>query len=280
MRPLASLVVLCAACSLGTPSPTGQAPTAVTQTTASTTTIPARGGPTPVCSTEEPLFTGDGNAGSAGSSGSDAARLVRVTWTTGSECDRIVFEFASEAGAPAVDPPSASGVMLRRFGVLRVSLGAGLIDTDLFDHEIGTKLVERLYVVSDQAGGLYIDIHLGAAALVRLSGDRAPSRIVVDVTPGGGPYLATPLQLEDLVILDPTGTEVGSPLVVTGYSRLPQTPTANLLMSDGTTLSVPGTGANQEGPWKAFAYLFGNVLPGGATLEIGGTEVLSFTVLE
>jgi hypothetical protein len=267
VRRLAPLVLIVVACVPATTAPTPSATsTAITTTT---TTIPVRGGPIPVCATDEPGFALDGNVGTVDGSGSDAASVSAVRWFATEECDRLEIRFHATSGAPALDPPRAAGVVLRDLGVLRLSLGSTVVETAVLDQLVDSVFIKAVFVVRDPNGSLFIDIHLAAAAEARLLAASGPAMVMVDFRSAGDAYPSRPLVTDRVVVIDPTGGAVSAPLTVTGYQRASEVILPTLTAADGSSRQVAASGqAGGVESWVSFAHVFADPPAGEVILTI------------
>lgn len=220
-----------------------------------------------MCATEDPIFAVNGNIGTVGVQVSDSASLSALRWFSTPECDRIDLSFSSSAGAPAVDPPNAAGVMLRQFGVIRISLGPTVTGSEIIDQIIESPFVEAAFIGRDSTGAVFVDLHLRAAAEARLTSSNAPAGLSIDLRAGGDAYLSTPIARDDIVLLDPTTGAVTAPIVATGYHRRASGLTAVLEDADGTISSAESGGA-PDLLWTSYTFLFPNPAAGPATLII------------
>lgn len=271
------LTVVIAACSqsAGTTTSPPTSPPVTSSTTS--TTVPVRGGPIPVCATEDPLFAADGNIGTVGTSVSDAATLTALRWFTTQECDRIDVSFSSAAGAPALDPPTAAGVLLRQLGVIRVSLGTTVTGSGITDQLIDSAFVSRAFVGRDASGALFVDLHLKAAAEARLTFQTAPALLSIDLRAGGENYPSRPIVSGDIVLLDPIGGSIQAPIVVSGYHRGTGGLVATLDTSDGSRMTAETT-AGVDQLWSSYTFLFPSPSPGPATLLVGNEVGTSLVI--
>lgn len=252
--------------------------TSLPGTTTTATTIPVRGGEIPVCATDDPQFVLDGPAGSVGSPQSDAGLLTGIDWFATSECARIQISFSSGEGAPAVEPPETAAVMVRRLGVLRISLGSTVTDSAIFDQVLDLPQVKAAYVVRDQTGAIFVDIHLDSPAEVRLTGSSSPAVLNIDLRPAGDPYPSTPLAGGEVVVLEPTTGQVGTPVVVTGYTRPNALIDFALEFESGEQATTSLQSASETRMWNTFAVFLNTTATGPADLLVDGVPLSRLTV--
>ncbi len=271
------LLTMTAACAPSDGPQTTASPSTASTGSIPTTTLSARGGPVPICATEDVRFALDGNAGTVDSSQSDAATLAGITWFSTGECDRLSISFSSASGAPALDPPVAAAVMIRRLGIVRISLGSSVVDSTVFDQAIDTEFAESLYVVRDPAGALFVDIHLAAAAEARLVSSTAPGLLSIDFREGGDPYPSTPVRSGRAVLIEPTTGVLAGPIIASGYRFGPGSLEPRLVTATGSALTAEDDPVDDP-LWRTFAYVFGDPPPGPAQIVIGDQEMGSIDI--
>lgn len=272
---LGAVAFVAAACTTG-PAPvstTLHLPATTTTASPPASTPPTVTGSTPCDRGETPLVA-TGNVGRVESSATDAAALRTIRWREYPLCERFEVEFASAEGAPAVRPPTVSGTLVPESGLLRVALGAPVATSPIADQSVETDLVRRIYVVRDLDGSLFLDLHLATAVVARVSSRAGPARLVIDLSPTGGPSDTRPVVTSDLVVTEPTGGNVRYPLTVFGYRRGGATEVeATITRADGSTVSASGVAAPHDDVWGAFVLLFPDGPKGAAVLEIGDVSV-------
>ncbi|GIU92410.1 MAG: hypothetical protein KatS3mg011_1316 [Acidimicrobiia bacterium] len=274
MRSLVCSLVLVVAC---TSAP--QAPTSVTvtqpqptTTTSVPSTVPCVGGPPP--------FQSDGQAGSSPDRASDATILFGVEWETHPECERVVLTLSTEEGAPAVRATSFTSSLLRPSGVLRVVLSDEVRTSNLADQLIGAELVRRVVVVRSLSGPLFVDLHLGQPAFARVQSRDGPGRILIDLRPGGTPYVRSPLTSESLVVVEPAADTVSYPFSITGYvlgddREVVEASVTSL--ADGSSVRVDGALPTEDDVWRSFSILVPEGPTGRLTVDVDGE--LSFPLV-
>ncbi len=134
------------------------------------------------------------------------------------ECDRFIISLATDAGAPATSVGRTRVVFLRDLGVVRVFL-PDVTDTNITDGVFELPLIDRAYVVRSADGSLYVDAHLGAAAMARTVVTESPAQIIVELDPGGPALPPVAARSDLVVVLTPREGRADYPLIVTGYSR-------------------------------------------------------------
>ncbi len=239
-----------------------------TTTTGETTTTGAQ---TEVCLTGSEPFSPEGALGAFPASGADAALVTRIHWQEFPACERLEIELGTAGGAPALESPAIAGFFIRDAGVLRVTLGSRVEQSHVSDQVIGTKLVDRVFVVRSLDGTVFVDIHLAAPALARVSSGRGPGRALVDLRPGGGAYTNPALATPAVVVVEPAGGAVTFPFSVGGYVRgdIPLIE-ATLTSGSGETSETSVPPATDEDLWRSFVVLFPNGPTGAVTLDLNG----------
>lgn len=195
----------------------GDAPGAPTNTAGPGTTPT----PTAVCLGEG--FRESGELASFGGPAGPAEKIADLRWARHEGCERFVIEFARADGSAASTIGDVRVQFLRDIGVVRINLPNSIVSTDETDIETGGELVAGAFVFRPSGGGatgmLSVDLHLGRAALARVTRVENPARIVVDVQPGGAALASTPVRSGLTVVLRPTRGDGSYPLEITGYAR-------------------------------------------------------------
>ncbi len=226
---------------------------------------------TPCDRGDRPL-TGEGNVGRVENPDSDAASISTIRWQEFPLCERFTVELASAEGAPAVRPPTVAGTLAP--GLLRVSFGAPIVASPIADQRVETDLVDRLFVVRDLDGTLFVDLHLTADVVARVDVESAPARVVIDLAPTGQPVGAETIVTSDLVVTEPTGGDVRYPLTVFGYVRDDdQDLVGTIRITDGETVSANGVTAPHGDVWGAYVLLFPDGPTGAGVLELGDVRI-------
>ncbi|HDH25230.1 MAG TPA: hypothetical protein ENH00_03420 [Actinobacteria bacterium] len=148
----------------------------------------------------------------------DATRISGLNGVQDRECDRFIISLATDAGAPATSVGRTRVVFLRDLGVVRVFL-PDVTDTNITDGVFELPLIDRAYVVRSADGSLYVDAHLGAAAMARTVVTESPAQIIVELDPGGPALPPVAARSDLVVVLTPREGRADYPLIVTGYSR-------------------------------------------------------------
>lgn len=253
---------------VSTTAPESSNPTSSTTTTPISTSAPTASEEPPCEAGSEP-FVENGGAGLIERGDTDATIVSGVRWATYPTCVRVVIEFAASSGAPAVLPPGVGPLFIRPAGVLRLQLDPAVSRSSLLDQVVDTGLVDAAYVVRRTTGDLFIDLHLGEPAVVRVSVASGPARIVVDVLAGGEPYRSPAIVTEDLVVVDPVGESAIYPFTVNGYVRGSAESMTVAISAGGTEEILDGEIGERSDAWGAFTVLVPDGPDGSATIIVG-----------
>jgi len=226
MRSLARLALLllvaCAPAADGE-STVATGPSSTTGTPPPTTsTIPI--GPTqppPGCP-EDDGFVDGGRVLRLDQPTSDTNTLGLISWMAVDGCEQFTFRFETTEGAPATTPPTIVADFSESRQVLRVWTAAD--SSVVTDQLVETPLVDRLFVVRGQTGGMYIDLHLEGPAQARAEVSNSPARLTVHLEPGIDPFDTTAVYGPTVVVTGPgagADAAAGIPFDVTGYARTP-----------------------------------------------------------
>jgi hypothetical protein len=276
-------VVLMAACTDGTTSPTPDGGAGVSPTAPPVT---APDGPLPNCLAGDAPFVANGTLPPLGEVAGDASQIAGIRWEQAAGCERIIVDLATNAGAPAssLGPTTATYDALR--GVLRVALPPATTVTSISDTVIDGELAQQVYVVRTVSGGLAVDVHLRSSVPgeTRTEVAAGPAAIVIDIRPaaqGGTVVVAAPTTSTDLVLLGPPPGPAEYPLQVTGYARPMADEVALVISQGGEAVAQRTRPLRRSGAWSEFTALFeggpsGDVeltaaldRPGTSTLRIG-----------
>ncbi len=191
-----------------------------TSSTTSTSTTSAATGLPPCLAGDQPFAT-DGALASGLLNGreGDAELVAGLSWTAFEGCERLVVELATAGGAPATEPGGVRAELLRDRGIVRLRLDDLVTSTAIADRVVERELVDRVYVVRSLDGYLFVDIHLGSAALARASITRSPAAVIVDLQAGGPKLEARPIVSDAAVVITPTGRKAEYPMILEGYAR-------------------------------------------------------------
>ncbi|MFP5333273.1 MAG: hypothetical protein ACLGHX_13060, partial [Acidimicrobiia bacterium] len=230
------------------------------------------------CATGPQTYVESGGAGLLERDDTDADIVSGIRWATFPDCERVVVDFAASSGAPAVAPPGVGPLFIRSSGVLRLQLDPAVSRSALVDQRIEGAIFDRAFVVRRPTGELFVDLHLVAPALIRVSVASGPARIVVDAIPGGDGYPSPAIITDDLVVVDPSGTTAVYPFTVNGYTRRPQTIMQVEVEAGGVTELFEGEVGVGGDAWGAFTVLIPDGPDGQATMIVGGSVPLSMSL--
>lgn len=211
---ISSLIVLSTAACGSLPT-TASSTTSTSDSPPDTTTTTAP--PAAPCLEAGEGFFGDGPLGTTSGEPGDAATVTGVQLSTYEDCERLTVELAATSGAPATSVGSTNAEFIRKHGLVRIHLDSPIDSTTLSDVVFESELVDRVYVVRDSNGSLFIDVHLAAAAVARLSEISGPARIAIDLASGGS-EIQSP-ELSDFIVVMPLDEPLASPVTITGYGR-------------------------------------------------------------
>ena len=282
--PILIAVLVLSACTPGSePGSTTTAPTTVPDTTdgaaTPSTTVTSTSTPAtelePPCEAGSEPFVESGGAGLIERDDTDAAIVSGVRWASYPTCVRIVLEFTASSGAPAVLPPGVGPLFIRSAGVLRLQLDPAVSRSSFLDQVVDTELVETAYVVRRPGGDLFVDLHLGAPGMVRVSVASGPARVVVDVLAGGDAYGSPAIVTDDLVVIDPVGESAIYPFTVNGYTRGAAEVMTVAIESAGSEQILESEIGERIDAWGAFTVLVPDGPDGPATMIVGDQIPLS-----
>jgi hypothetical protein len=190
------------------------------QPPANATTDGNREGTSAVCLQGEP-FVADGAIAVAGAGAGNAREVSGLRWEAHDGCERFVIDLAGVDGSPAAGAGSVDVELIRRLGVVRVSLrDVEQVSTDATDTRPDGTLIRAGYVVRSPEGGhMFVDLHLGQPAEAHALLLQDPARVVIDVRPGGAPLTAQAPAEPRVVVLEPRPGTASYPLRVSGYAR-------------------------------------------------------------
>lgn len=270
-RRIVPLALLAAACTV---SPAPRTTTTATTPDPTTTSTEAPDvSPTtaiPACLSGTQQFVESGSAGVVDRDDTDSRILSAVRWSTADGCERVVIEFATVEGAPAVIPPSVGGLFMRSAGVVRLNLDDALTGSAVRDQVVDTAIASHIYVVRRPGGELFADLHLDVPATVRVATAASPARLVIDLVVGGAPYPNPPLVGDDIVVMDPVGGTATYPFTVNGYWLTDETEiVVAAANADGALEARDAVGAGPDA-WGAFTVLLQGPSPAGpSTITVG-----------
>jgi hypothetical protein len=212
-------------------------------------------------------MTEDGEVGAGGSSG-DAEQIGAITWETNPECEVFTIDFVTAQAAPATSAPTMSAEFLRSSAVVRVYLD--LEATSVTDQLVQSGLVDRVYVARRPDRTLFVDFHLVAPALARVSVAESPGQVKVELEPGGGELDGLAAFAQNVVVISPTTGPVDVPTQITGYSRNFEANTIARISQGGSVLDENfTTAADWVETWGEYSLTLDPAGSGDAELFVG-----------
>lgn len=209
-----------------------------------------------------------GSLGSAERPVADSERISTVRWSKDAGCETFLIEFTNDAGVPAVTPPSVTATLIREIGVIRVELNVA--ETGLSDQLVETTLVDRLFVVRQNDGNLFVDLLLQEPAMARMITATSPARIEIEMEPGGSFFDGRPAIEPNVVLTKPIPGEHTYPLVVSGYARTFEANVVARLNRDGERVAEAfTTAADWLETWGEFEMEIADGPSGDLSLFVG-----------
>lgn len=202
-------------------------------------------------------------AESSGGTAGAADRIRGVEFRILEGYERVLIGFDRRDGnVPGVpvwflESPPEGGYVRVRF--------PGLSSTATGGKDFVGSVMDRLYVVDDPGGGLFVDVFAASSFRYRVTALPDTGQLAVDFRPAENGLRFAPTTGENAVIVQPREAEtVKSPLTVEGYSRLPGARThVSLIGRDGGVISSRTVRADDRAvAWETFE----------ATLEFSGYE--------
>lgn len=263
-----TLLVAAACSSTATPDAT------TTTSPVATTTIPA--GSSAPCVSGDLEFDTDGLVAALGDSVSDATRIDGIRWDDHDTCERLTISFTTDRGAPAASLGVTGVTVLAHSGLVRITLPDDIAGSAVADMLVDGDIAHSVYVVSDVAGKLIIDIHgvdeaaIGARAFTTTS----PVTLVVDLIeePEGTPPIGASLSNSAVIVSPPPGPSL-YPFTVEAYAA-PAVHSARIqleredVVSVDLTVSVPG----RPDTWQLITTRIDDGPSGTATLFVGQVD--------
>lgn len=203
---------------------------------------------------------------------SDTGIIGLIGWQEDEACETFEIVFETSEGAPATTPPSITAEYVEGIGVIRIRLDAA--DTVVTDQLVETALVERLYAVRSLEGGMFLDLHLAAAAQARILTSRSPATMTLQLQPGILDFPGDAATSRRVVLTSPTDdATVGTAVTVEGYAR---TFESNVLMvatrGDDVITEQTTTSADSVTTWGQFR-MESELSPGPLSLFVGEESV-------
>lgn len=257
-----------------TPQSTDDA-TTTTGADGTTTTSTVFDSSTDACVSGDLPFESDGLVAAVGESDGDAARVTQVRWEGGASCERVVVGFATDTGAPAARL-GVTGVTVVAFaGIVRVDLPDAVSATAIADTLVEGSVVDRAYIIRDDAGAMAIDIHAtpGVAIAARAVATSSPATLVIDVIPVDGPPPVGATSSEEAVVVTPPPGPNLYPFTVEAYAP-PSVRSIRVILSSGDTTATNVAIAldGRTDAWQAFTSRIVDGPSGPTELYVGSVD--------
>ncbi len=269
--PIAAALLVATACSPDA-SPETTVPTDPEPTT--TSTAPTAG--TDPCIAGGLPFATDGLVATVGEAESDATRIGGIVWQPSATCERLIVEFTTDTGSPASSLGLSGVSVLSGTGILRIALADRVTGTAVADLTTNGDLIDRIFVVRDVDGSLFIDI-VGAAGVA--VGSRAflqasPARLIVDlIADADAPVPVGAAVSDTAVIPSPLPGPALYPLTVEAYAQ-PSLRSVRLLVISNDTITIDRTIAIEgaSDAWQTISSRLDDGPSGTATVFVGTAD--------
>jgi len=199
-------------------SAASETPGSTTTLTPDTTTT--RAPSNEICLSGDLPFGPDGLIAALGDDEGDATSVSQIRWDPSGTCERLTVAFGSVSDAPATTLGPSAVSVISYAGIVRAGLPAEVEASAVADTLVEGSLVSSVFVVRDQDGFMFIDIH-GADEIpiqARAFTTTSPATLVIDITRAD--TTATPVGVTksgSVVIISPTPGPAPYPTVVDGY---------------------------------------------------------------
>jgi hypothetical protein len=267
---LASIALIVSACSPDAPPPSV---TTTSLTVTTTTTLPSD----EICKIGDLQFGEDGLVAALGEDVGDATTLSNIRWETSSTCERVTLSFASRSGAPAKTLGPTGVTVLSYASVIRIALPQELSDTAVADMLADGNLVDRVFVVRDDDGAMWVDIHgsHGLAIAARAFLTTSPSTLVIDIIasdPDAHPVGAA-LSKTAVVMTPPAGPTI-YPFTVEGYAAPSEASTSvQLVEGDDVVSDISRSLPGWTDAWQAFVVGIADGPSGTIEIFVGSGDI-------
>lgn len=211
--PVALMGLILVGCS---PAPENLATTATTGIETTTTRTPSN----EICLSGDLPFRDDGLIAALGEGKGDATSVSQIRWDPSGTCERLTVTFGTGSGAPATTLGPSAVSVISYAGVVRAELPAEVDISAVADTLVEGSLVHSVFVVRDQDGIIFIDIHGvdGIPIRARAFTTTSPAALVIDITRAD--TAATPVGVTTTgtaVVITPTPGRAQYPAIVNGY---------------------------------------------------------------
>lgn len=260
------------------PSTTASAPTTSvvlpTETTTPVDSTATTSGDLPPCLAGDAPFVEDGSAGVLTSSSAEMAAVGGVSWRDYGGCERLIIEYQTTEGAPAVDPPTVATLLIRASGVLRLNLDETVTTSRFQEQQVDTDLVDGVFAVRTPSGATFVDIHLADAVVARVANVSGPGRTIVDLRRGGTPYGGTPTRAGNIIVVEPLLGDVSYPFSVSGYALTDDDEITATLVGGTASIEASAPISDHYDTWGSFTLLFPDGPDGPITVDLGGLRLI------
>ena len=195
----------------------------------------------------------------AGGGGSDAVQISSLVAASAPEGDRFVVGFSRADGLPASHVGPFSVEFLRELRVVRIRLPKEILSTAITDNSFFGTFADRAFVVRGlNDTGMWVDLHVRAAAVARAYVASSPALIVIELKSGGPILTGGPSVGPNAVVLaPPRDGRVSYPLEVSGYARTFEANVEAELRQGGVTKAhTHTTAADYVSTWGEFRLQF------------------------
>lgn len=204
--------------------------------------------------------------------GADAQRIVALRWEAHDGCERFVIDLGTAGTEPAMSVGEVHAEVIRSLAVVRLRLpNVGEVAPSATDTPLAGAFARAAYVIrSPQDRSLFVDLHLGGEAVVKVSTLPEPARVVIDLRPGGGTLPSPAVAGPRVVLLEPRPGAHSYPLRLMGYARLFEANVVARLVQDGVEVARTFTTASDwTEAWGAYQLGFDSGPSGRVVLHVG-----------
>ncbi|MGI9584544.1 MAG: hypothetical protein ACR2N7_03035 [Acidimicrobiia bacterium] len=273
MRWWTAAVLACLVCVSCTPA----AETSETTTSAAPPPPTVSVEPEDSCTSGELEFHADGLVAALGDVEADATTISQIRWDAEATCERMIIRFATGSGAPATTIGLTGVALLASAGLVRVELPAEVTGTAVADMWTDGGLVDRTYIVRDEDGEMFVDVHGTADApiAVRAFATRSPATIVIDFI--SQPDLPTPVgtTVSDFaVVITPSPGPALYPFTVEGYAQ-PSLRSVHVQLEQADTVEFDTVVAldGDTDAWQSVKVSIEDGPAGASTLFVGQVDI-------
>jgi hypothetical protein len=173
-----------------------------------------------ICLSGDLPFVGDGLIAALGDDEGDATSVSQIRWDASGTCERLTVVFGTASGAPATTLGPSAVSVIPFAGIVRAGLPGEVEVSAVADTLLEGSLVRSVFVVRDQDGFIFIDIH-GADEIpieARAFTTTSPATLVIDITRADTQAIPVGITTTgSAVVVTPTPGSAQYPVVVDGY---------------------------------------------------------------